>query len=187
MAKNPAKVPVKTEKPEDKPGAKLPAEAPESMFHPLLTLRDEIDRLFEDFSRGRSLFPFARRIFDIEPLRRFPMTFGTAAPAVDLIESETEYRVTAELPGLEEKDIELTLSDDVLTLSGEKKEEREERRTDYYLSERRYGSFRRAFRMPEGVDREKIEARFENGVLTVTLPKTKAAQRKARKIAVKGK
>ena len=76
-------------------------------------------------------------------------------------------------------------SDDLLTIKGEKKEEKEEKKKDYYLSERRYGSFQRSFRVPDGVDASKIEAKFNNGVLTVTLPKTVEAQKKQKKIEVK--
>lgn len=99
-------------------------------------------------------------------------------PAIDVAESATGYKVTAELPGLDEKNIELKLFDGTLTIQGEKKEEKEEKKKDYYLSERHYGSFRRSFSIPEGVDAERIEATFKNGVLTVTLPKTAEARKR---------
>ena len=150
-------------------------------------LRDEIDRLFDDFSSSMLSFPFARRAFDLEPFwgRKTPIT--ALMPVVDMVEKEKEYQITAELPGLDEKDVDVTLSDDTLTISGEKKEEKEERRKGYYMSERSYGAFNRSFRLPDGVDREKIDAKFDKGVLTVTLSKTLESQKKEKKIAIKGK
>ena len=86
---------------------------------------------------------------------------------------------------MDEKNIELKVSDGMLSITGEKSEEKEEKKKDYYLSERSYGSFERSFRIPEGVDADKIEASFKNGVLTVTLPKKAEAQKPEKKIAVK--
>jgi HSP20 family protein len=86
---------------------------------------------------------------------------------------------------MEEKDIDVKFADGVLTIKGEKKEEREEKKKDYYLSERRFGSFQRSFRVPEGVDADKIDASFKNGVLTVMLPKSAEAQKREKKIAIK--
>lgn len=106
---------------------------------------------------------------------------GLVDVKVEVSETDKDLRIDAELPGIEEKDVEVTLSDDVLTIKGEKKVEREEAEKDYRLSERRYGSFTRTFRVPESVDAEKITARFEKGVLKIDLPKrpgTKAAKRK---------
>ena len=110
-----------------------------------------------------------------------------SAPVVDVVEKEREYQVSAELPGLEEKDVEVSVADDMLTIKGEKKEEKEEKAKNYYLSERRYGAFQRSFRLPPGVDSAKIEANFQKGVLTVTLPKTPEAQKKEKKIEIKTK
>ena len=98
------------------------------------------------------------------------------APAVDVSEKDKEFEIMAELPGLDEKDVEVKLANGNLTIKGEKKEEKEEREKDYYLSERRYGSFVRSFPLPEGVNADKIEASFAKGVLTVKLPKTAEAQ-----------
>jgi HSP20 family protein len=111
------------------------------------------------------------------------MSWGNV-PAVDVAEQEKEYLITAELPGIDEGDIELKLSGDTLMLKGEKTGEKEEKKKDYYLSERRYGSFQRTFRIPEGVDADKIQASFEKGVLTITLPKTTESLQKEKKIAV---
>lgn len=107
------------------------------------------------------------------------------APAVDLTEDDKTYKVTAELPGMDEKDIDVTVSGGALVIKGEKKEEKEEKDKNYYLSERSYGSFRRSFSLPEGVDQDKITANFAKGVLTVTLPKTADAQKAQKKIEVK--
>ena len=115
---------------------------------------------------------------------RGEVTWGKA-PAVDIAEEETAYEITAELPGMDESNIDLKFSDGTLTIKGEKKDEREEKQKDYHLSERRYGSFQRSFGVPDGVDADKIEAHFKNGVLTVTLPKRPEAQKSEKKIAIK--
>ncbi|TIT27253.1 MAG: Hsp20/alpha crystallin family protein, partial [Mesorhizobium sp.] len=98
---------------------------------------------------------------------------------------DKEYEITVELPGIDEKNVEIKLANRILTLKGEKKEEKEEKDNDYYLSERRYGSFQRSFQLPEGVDADKIDATFAKGVLTVKLPKTAEAQKAEKKITVK--
>jgi HSP20 family protein len=157
---------------------------PAGRGHPLSVLRQEIDRLFDDLHWGAWGRPLTRSLFDAEPFWR-ETGWGGGVPAVDISEKEKEYEVTAELPGMEEKDIDVKFADGMLTIKGEKKEEKKEKKKDFYLSERRYGSFQRSFQVPEGVDTDKIEASFKNGVLTVTLPKTAEAQRQAKKIAIK--
>ncbi len=109
-------------------------------------------------------------------------------PAVDVVDKQKEVLVRAELPGLDQKDIDVRLSDDLLTIRGEKKDEHEEGEEDgsYYVSERRYGTFERTIRVPQGIDADKVEASFSKGVLTVTLPKTREAQDRSKKINVKG-
>ena len=107
------------------------------------------------------------------------------APAVDIEETDAAVVLSADLPGIDEKDIELGISDGVLTLKAKKKEEHEEKKKDYHLTERSYGSVRRSFRIPEGVETDKIKAAFSKGVLEVTLPKTKEVKAKQRKIPVK--
>jgi len=149
------------------------------VWRPLETLRREIDRLFDDFDRGVWRLP-SRSLFGVEPFWK-----RATAPAVDIVEGEKQFQVTAELPGMSEKDIDLKVVNDMLTIKGEKKEEKEEKRKDYYLSERRYGGFERSFRLPDGVDSDKIEAGFNKGVLTITLPKKPEAIKPARKIEVK--
>jgi HSP20 family protein len=106
-------------------------------------------------------------------------------PAVDVVESEKVYEVTAELPGMDEKNIEIKVANGVLTMKGEKQEQKEEKKKDYYLQERYYGSFERSFEIPETVDADKIEATFKKGVLTVTLPKKAESQKPAKKVEVK--
>lgn len=112
---------------------------------------------------------------------------GLAAPAMDFTEDEKTYRLTAELPGMSEKDIDVQMSGDMLTIKGEKRQEKEEKAENYYVSERRFGSFQRSFTLPDGIDRDKIEAGFEKGVLTITLPKTPETVKEQKKIEVKAK
>jgi HSP20 family protein len=152
--------------------------------HPFQTLRSEIDRLFEDFGRGFWAAPFRRSVFDLEPFWE-PELNWAAVPAVDIAESDKAYELTAELPGMEEKDIEVKLANGNLTIRGEKTEKKEEKKKDYYLQERRFGSFERRFLVPEGVETDKVEASFKKGVLTVMLPKSAQAQKPEKKIDVK--
>lgn len=168
------KVPVKTEK------TAVPAFPG---FRPFAGLRREIDRLFDEFDGGRRQ-PFGRSLFDLAPFWRSEAAWPQA-PVVDVAETDKAYEITAELPGLDEKNIEVKVADDVLTIRGEKQEEKEEKKKDYYLSERSFGSFQRTFQIPSGVDPDKIEASFNKGVLTVTLPKSAEALKSEKKITVK--
>jgi HSP20 family protein len=129
--------------------------------------------------------PSLRRMFDAEPALRYESTFTVPSPAVDITEDDGTYKVTAELPGMTEKEIEVVVSGDMLTLKGEKKEEKEQKEKNFYLSERSYGSFQRSFCVPEGVDRNKIAADFSKGVLTISMPKTAKAVEQQKKIEVK--
>ncbi len=106
-------------------------------------------------------------------------------PAVDVVETEKAYEVTADLPGMDEKNIEVKVADGVLTIKGEKQQEKEEKKKDYYLQERSFGSYQRSLELPEGVETDKIEASFKKGVLTVTLPKKPEAQKSTKKIEVR--
>jgi HSP20 family protein len=166
---------------------KLPVKTEERSLQarrPFESLRHEMDRLFEDFDRSFWGAPFRRQALDIEPFWRREMAWSKS-PAVDIVEKPTAYEIIAELPGIDEKNIELKLANGNLTIRGEKQEEKEEKRKDYYLRERHFGSFERSFGMPDGVDADKIEARFNKGVLTVTLPKKPEAQKAEKKIEVK--
>jgi HSP20 family protein len=133
----------------------------------------EIEKTFDDFSR-RS--PLAGYFGD-----------GTAAPKIDVSEGKDGLEVTAELPGVEEKDIEVTLSKDVLTIRGEKKSERDEADKDknWHLVERRYGLFSRSVTLPYEPDSDKVEAKFEKGVLRVRLPKPAEMAKKEKKITIR--
>ncbi len=173
MVENVTKLPVKRETME-------PSFA--RTWHPIESLHREIDRLFDDFGTGFR-WPFSRSLFGAEPSRR-EMTWPTM-PAVDVVETEKAYEIAADLPGMDEKNIEVKVADGVLTIKGEKQQEREEKKKDYYLQERSFGSYQRSFELPEGVDMDKIEASFKKGVLTVTLPKRPEAQSSAKKIEVK--
>ncbi|HZT19832.1 MAG TPA: Hsp20/alpha crystallin family protein [Dongiaceae bacterium] len=178
MAHAPEKVPVRSEK-------ASPAPSPFWARSPFESLRTEIDRLFDDF--GRFPFGFGRSGGALEPFWRSAGQGGATMPAVDVVEKENAYEISAELPGLDEKNVEVKVADDVLTISGEKKEEKEEKEKGYYRSERRFGSFQRSFELPPGVDQNKIEASFQKGVLTVTLPKSSDAQKREKKIAINAK
>ena len=129
--------------------------------NPFSVLQQEIDRLFEGFSRGFAGFPSHELL-----------------PSMDLSETDKEIEITAELPGLEEKDIQLNVADNVLTIRGEKKNEREETKKDYHLVERSYGSFTRSIQLPDGVNADNIKAVMSKGVLKVTVPKPAPAQTK---------
>lgn len=194
MAKNKRNLAVKSEKGKsekdksekgtlEEPGL-APAPREREVAHPLSGLRNEIDRLFEDFFE---MTPFRRGLFDWDPFRRIERVTGATVPSVDISEDEKAFRIAAEMPGIDEDDIEVTLSEGVLRLKGHKKEEKEERDENHYVSERRYGSFERSFRLPESVDADKVEADLKKGVLTLTLPKTEEARKAARKIKVKTK
>lgn len=141
-----------------------------------------MDRMLDQFWRGFGL-PSFRRMADPEGWS--DSGFNFAAPAIDFSEDEKTYHLTAELPGLSEKDINVTISDDLLTITGEKREEKEQKDKNYHYSERRFGSYRRAVQLPQHIDRNKIEASFKNGVLDVTLPKSPDAMQRQRKIEVK--
>lgn len=178
MAETASKIPVKTE-------AKAPerVRAPQA-WRPFENLRREVDRLFEDFDRDFWRLPFRRSIFDVEPFWRRQLTWG-AAPAVDIVEKDNAYEVTFELPGMDEKNIEVKLVNGGLTIKGEKQEESEEKKKGDHLHERHFGSFERCFALPEGVDADKIEVSFKAGVLTVMLPKRPEAIKPERKIEIK--
>jgi HSP20 family protein len=178
MAETVTKIPVKVqEKAVDVPSTT-------QAWAPFLSLRREMDRLFDDFGRGFLQFPTRRPIFDIEPFWQSDVTWE-ATPAIDIAESEKAFELTAELPGMDEKNVEVKVSNGNLIIKGEKQEEKEEKKKDYYMRERNFGSFERRFAVPEGVDADKIEASFKKGVLTLTLPKKIEAQKPAKKIEVK--
>lgn len=162
---------------------KIPA-AREALPDMWRSFRTDLDRLFDRFDGG-FWPPAMRRMFDMEPFWRQATSFDFNVPAVDVSEDEKAYTITAELPGIDEKNVDVSVHGDSLVFKGEKHKEREEKDKNYYLSERSYGSFQRSFRLPEGVDQSKIAATFAKGVLTITLPKTTEAQKQQKKIEVK--
>jgi len=141
---------------------------------PFQTLASEMNRLFDDF-RGH---------FDIEPFGFSRGELGVFAPSVDVTEDDKEVRITSELPGIDEKDIDITLSKDSVTIKGEKKQETEDKGKDYYRMERSYGSFQRTVQLPAEIDDDKAQAEFKKGVLKIKLPKTAEAQKTHKKIEV---
>jgi HSP20 family protein len=145
------------------------------------SFRSDMDRLFDRFARGFGL-PSLRSMADFEPPWR---SFGLSAPPIDMSEDDKAYKISAELPGLDAKDVEASVSGDRLVLKGERRQEQEERYKNYYHSARTYGSFQRSFELPASVDRDKIAADFSKGVLTIVLPKTVAMQKQQKKIEIK--
>jgi HSP20 family protein len=142
----------------------------------LSTLQEEMNRMFDDFFHG--VFPAS--------YRRPEAGMAEFAPSIDVSETGKAIKVTAELPGMEEKDISVTLDEDYLIISGERKEEKKEEKEEYYHREMSYGSFQRAIPLSTKVDAAKTEASFKNGVLKVSLPKIPGAGReKGKKIKIK--
>jgi HSP20 family protein len=141
-----------------------------------LDLRNQMNRLFDNFFDQ----PFG--------LRKFPgesAFVGDFSPFMDISETDNEVTISAELPGLEPDDINITLASNTLTISGEKRAEKEQKGERYYRVERTYGSFHRSIPLPEEVNEEKIEASFKRGVLKVKLPKTAEAKKKSKQITIK--
>lgn len=157
-----------TRKPQNAPAPRSPQDA-------WGALRNEMDRMFEGFFGQRGGLPGL-----------FGAAGGTTMPSIDVRESENEIVVEAELPGMDEKDVTVSLRDGVLSIKGEKKSSREETKDEVHISERSYGSFQRALRVPDSVDVEKVAASFDKGVLTVTLPKSAEAASRERKIPIGG-
>jgi HSP20 family protein len=123
-------------------------------------------------------------MFRLRPWAQLPVVLGAAAPAADIVEQDDKFILIVELPGMAAKDIDVGLAGDLLTVRGEKSETREEKES-YHPCERHHGLFQRTFRIPPSVDANRIETRYEDGVLKLVLPKTDEAQKKQRKIEVK--
>jgi len=141
--------------------------------NPFAMMQREMNRIFDSVNRNWGL-------------GAFPEFTGSFMPRLDVTEDSKAFTVTAELPGMSDKDIDLSLSGDTLTIRGEKKEEKEEKNKNYYYSERSYGTFLRSIPLPRQVETDKVSASFKKGVLTITLPKTAAAVDSTKKISVKG-
>jgi len=139
-------------------------------------MRNEMDRLFERFEHG---FPRLPSLF------REHGNGGLIMPELDVKESADAVTIEAELPGVEEKDVSVTLANGLLTIKGEKKQTKEEKKENYYLAERSYGAFERSLRLPDTIDEAKIEAKFDKGVLKVKAAKKPEAVKSERKIEIK--
>ncbi len=142
--------------------------------NPMSTLQHELNQVFENF---RNRFG--------ETLGSIDWPWGSGEAKSDVVETDKAIEVSIELPGMEMKDIDVTVTHDMLTVKGEKKVERQEEKKGYYLSERSYGAIYRTIPLPPGVDGEQAEASFKNGVLTIKLPQTPEAQAKVKRIEVK--
>lgn len=171
-----AKVAAKTQR---KAPAKRSRKTAPATHDPLHVFREEMNELFDRvFGRPLTLFE----------MPKFPeLGFGEGAliPRVDVVEGDKEVRMTAELPGLDEKDIEMSIVDGTLTLTGEKRSETERKKGKTHVTERHYGRFHRSFSLPTSVDQDKIAASYDKGVLTVTMPKRPEEKKStARKIRI---
>jgi HSP20 family protein len=147
----------------------------DDFFDPFVSFRREVDRMFDDFFNsfgGRALRPMAGGWQGVNPV-------------IDVDETDKELVVTAELPGLDQKDFEVTLAGDVLTIRGEKKAEHEQKDGDASYMERRFGSFSRSVRLPFEVKDEQLEAKYDKGVLTIRVPKPAGARQNVRRIEVR--
>jgi HSP20 family protein len=163
MADRSSKLPVPSEK--SSPG--LPQQ-----WHPLESLVREIDRLFEDFGSGF----LQGSLFDSDVLRGSQAAFP-AMPTVDIRETDSAYEITAEMPGMDEKSVEVALANGVLSISGVKQDEQREENKGYPVQARSFSSFQRTFPIPDDVDADRVDVTFKNGVLSVTLPKRTAAHK----------
>jgi len=139
-------------------------------FRDLLNLQGQVNRLFQDFGRGSDEL----------------LTSGTFVPPVDIYEDEHSISLSLEVPGIQEKDIDVRLENNTLTVRGERNFEKEEKEENFHRIERRYGSFSRSFTLPNTVDNEKVEASYENGVLKIKLAKRAEAKPKQIKIGLSG-
>lgn len=141
----------------------------EQLIEPFTQLRNEVDRLFDSFPLRIPTFRFAR---------------SAAVPAIDMSETDKAYKITAELPGMDPENVDVTFDDGMLRIAGEKQEQREENERGYSFSERTYGAFERLVELPSAAQGDKIKAKFKNGVLTVTVPKDEKAAAKSKRIAI---
>ena len=139
-------------------------------------MRSEMDRMFERFEHG---WPSLPRVFGRGVAREAML------PEIDVHESSKALTIEVDLPGVDEKDVSVTLANGMLTIKGEKKSEREEKKENYYMAERSYGAFERSLRMPDTIDESKLEAKFDKGVLRIVAQKKLEAQKAERRIEIK--
>lgn len=148
--------------------------------HPVYSLQREMNRLFDDFFRTPTWERFGE--FPALATEQF---WGDVTPRVDMTETDKELLVKVELPGMTEKDIDISISRDVLTISGEKKQEKEQNEKGWYRMERQYGSFSRSIPLPYEIESDKVEALYKNGILSIKLPKSAMQQKATKSITVK--
>lgn len=144
----------------------------ENFWEPLTRVRSEFDHLMDDFWTRPMSLNMTRRLQAL------------SVPALELKEKETEFELVAEIPGMKAEDVELKVSDGILRLSGERREDRDEKKEGFLFSERRYGCFERAIELPQGIDHGKITATARDGILSVHMPKSPAAIERERKIPI---
>lgn len=150
-----------------------------SLFASMESMREQMDRLFQSFAAGWPALTGEGPL----PEQRPAFALGHM-PKVETAEDDKQFEISVELPGVDEKDVSVSVDNGVLTIKGEKKSEREEKKKDYHLTERSYGSFERSFHLPENASQDKITADFENGVLKIALPKSAGGKAGERKIAI---
>lgn len=155
----------------------------ESFLREMDTLHKDMDRLFEDFWKGSGRLSMTSPAW--QSTMAAPWSHSEVTPRVDETEDEKAFHVRVELPGMDREDVDITLSNGMLTVRGEKKREEEEKGKDFYRKERSFGAFRRTLPIPAEVDEKRIEASFSKGVLSIDLPKTESARSKITHIDVK--
>lgn len=147
-----------------------------TLDHPLSRLHSDIDKLFEKFFQGVPFSPFGKEDGGLGG--------SLILPHVDIGEGKKDYTIRVEIPGVDEKDIDLTIADGTLLIRGEKRYEKEDQDKQYHRVERSYGAFQRMISLPEDADESKVEAKFKNGLLTVTIPKNPDVKPSGRRIAI---
>ncbi|MBF0288705.1 MAG: Hsp20/alpha crystallin family protein [SAR324 cluster bacterium] len=164
-----------------KPGtSETSVSAPSEEQNPIVSLHQEMNRMFDNVFKDfgfRNLSPSSFKGWE---------SFGSFSPKVNVSEDDKMVEVEAEIPGMEEKDIQVSLANDILTVKGEKQQEKEEKDKEYYHVERRYGSFQRVIQLPCEIKEDQIKASFKKGVLKITLPKSEKAQEQVKKIEIQG-
>ena len=170
-------------KEEDLNGTALPATRTAGERYPtdpVAQMQREVDQLFDDFFRGFGPGPSRRG----PSLPRMWKQSGWLKPSVDIASTAKEYTIKVELPGVDEKDVEVDVAGDTLRIRGEKKQESEDKGRDYYAVERSYGSFQRVLALPEDADAEGVSARFKRGVMTIRIPRKESARTNVKQIEV---
>ena len=143
---------------------------------PFGEFQKEMNRLFDNFSEN---------MFSLSPMKWNMPEISAAYPKMDVSETDKEFKITAELPGVEEKDIDVSISNEMLTIKGEKKAEKEEKKPNYYRMERSYGTFQRSIPLPTEVEKDQVQASFKKGVLNIVLPKSEKAVKESKKVTIK--